>query len=202
MRARTRRHSVGWAVRVIAALLIAGFVDAGFAGAASLSHRGEVDGVGYLVANARLQALARRGNARAQAMLGFAYATGHGVPQNYRVAVVWYRRAAERGNPTGQYLLGLMYDRGQGVPENKVVAQKWLILAAANATGRARDYYTRIRDAVASTMNVHQIERAQALAYHWARSRRHKITIRCSDCLHDRCRSTPTHADCDSISPN
>jgi TPR repeat protein len=172
MRARTRRHSVGSAVRVIAALLIACSIGFGFAGAASLSYRGEIDGGGYFVADARLQALARRGNARAQTMLGFAYATGRGVPQNYRVAVIWYRRAAERGNPTGQYFLGLMYDHGQGVAENKIVAQKWLILAAANANGRTRDYYTRIRDAVASTMNTHEIAHAQALAYDWTRNHR------------------------------
>ncbi len=94
------------------------------------------------------------------------------MPQNYKLAVTWYRRAAWQGNPTAQYLLGLMYDRGQGVHEDKVVAQKWLILAAANATARERDYFTRIRDAVASTMTAHEIAQAQSLAYGWSRKHR------------------------------
>ena len=44
---------------------------------------------------------AERGNARAQAMLGFMYATGQGVPQAYDAAVYWYRLAAEQGETRG-----------------------------------------------------------------------------------------------------
>jgi TPR repeat protein len=78
--------------------------------------------------------------------------------------VEWYRRAAEQGEPTAQYLLGLMYDKGQGVPQDQVLAQKWLILAAAHASGRQREYYARIRDAVAFKLSPAQIREAQDLA--------------------------------------
>lgn len=127
---------------------------------------------GDFVAGARLQAAARRGNARAQAMLGYAYATGKGVPQNFALAATWYRRSAKRGNATAQYLLGMMYDHGQGVHEDKVLAQKWLILATAHANDRQRDDFRRIRDAVASSMTPQEIAHAQALALSWARRHR------------------------------
>jgi TPR repeat protein len=111
--------------------------------------------------------LAVAGYAKAQAMLGFMYATGRGVPQNYPVAIRWYCRAAEQGNPAAQYLLGLAYDKGQGVQQDEVLAHKWLILAAAKATGREREYYARIRDAVASKMSAEQVGAAQWLARLW-----------------------------------
>src|SRR5258708_16143812 len=76
---------------------------------------------------------ARRGNARAQAMLGFMYENGLGAPQAYDAAVELYSRAAERGDPSAQYLLGLMYDKGHGVDRDEVLAYKWLSLPAASA---------------------------------------------------------------------
>lgn len=144
------------------------------AGAAAAGHpvRAHVNDNARLVVGPRLQAAAHRGNARAQAMLGYAYAIGHGVPQDYRVAVMWYRRAARQSNAVAQYLLGLMYDRGQGVRENTILAQKWLILATAGASRNERNYFARIRDAVASKMSEREILRAQALAQAWSRKHR------------------------------
>ena len=101
----------------------------------------------------RIAPAAERGNARAQAFLGFMYQYGRGVAQNYALAAYWYRRSAEQGNPTAQHLLGLMYDKGHGVDRDDVVAYKWLSLAAAAAPLRERDPYLRIRDAVASNMS-------------------------------------------------
>jgi len=127
------------------------------------------------VAEARsLMELAERGDARAQARLGFMYATGYGVPQSFAVAAALYRRSAEHGNPTAQYLLGLAYDKGQGVPRDEVLAYVWLDLAAGGASRRDRDFYARLRDAVATKMTVAQVAYAQALAIEWApvRSRR------------------------------
>ena len=70
--------------------------------------------------------LATRGDAQAQAYLGFMYAQGYGVPQSYVKAAYWYRRAAEQGNATAQYWLALMYDKGHGVPPDVIQAYKWL----------------------------------------------------------------------------
>jgi TPR repeat protein len=119
---------------------------------------------------ARLLApMARRGNPRAMAMLGFMYENGFGVPQSYDTAVELYTGAAERGDPTGQHLLGLMYDKGHGVDLDDVLAYKWLSLAAAAAPPRERDPYLRIRDAVASKMTLGQIMEGQRLALDWRR---------------------------------
>ncbi len=174
MRGRGITGTAAFQVRCVAlaALLVVPPAGRGFAVAAGRPVRGAGSDVSVAAFGGHLRDAARRGDARAQAKLGFAYATGRGVPQNYSVAVIWYRRAAQQGNATAQYPLGLMYDRGQGVHEDTIVAQKWLILAAANANARERDYFTRIRDAVASTMTGREVVRAQVLAHGWWRRHR------------------------------
>ena len=121
----------------------------------------------FIAAAKLLPALADRGNARAQTMLGFLYETGQGVPQAYDAASYWYRRAAEQGDTTAQYLLGLAYDNGHGVPRNGVAAYKWLDLAAARAPRRMREQFGRLRNAVASKMSRDQIATAQWYALRW-----------------------------------
>lgn len=111
--------------------------------------------------------LADRGNARAQTMVGFMYATGRGLPQSYDAASYWYRLAAEKGDTTAQYLLGLAYDKGQGVPLDEVAAYKWLNLAAAHAPKRLHDNYAKLRNAVASKMSRGQIAAGQWHALQW-----------------------------------
>ena len=115
-----------------------------------------------------LAPLAARGNARAQAMLGFLYETGQGVPQAYDVASYWYGRAADQGDSTAQCLLGLAYDKGHGVPQDDIAAYKWLDLAAAHAPKNLRDQFARLRDAVASKMSRTQIRAAQWRALTWS----------------------------------
>jgi len=112
----------------------------------------------------RTMALAQRGDAQAQAILGFMYANGRGVPQSYDVAVDWYVQSAGQGDPTGQYLLGLMYDKGFGVTPNVILAHKWLNLAAAHAPLQNRENVLRLRDAIASKMTRAQLDLAQQLA--------------------------------------
>jgi TPR repeat protein len=121
----------------------------------------------YSAAAAIFGPLAVLGDAEAQGYLGFMYANGYGVPQNYIEAANWLRVASEQGYPPAQYLLGLMYDKGQGVPQDYVLAYKWLDLAAARATGRNRDDWTRIRNAVATKLSLEQRTKAQALALAW-----------------------------------
>jgi TPR repeat protein len=113
----------------------------------------------------------RRGNARAQALLGFMYENGFGVPQSYDAAADLYAKAAAQGDPFGQNMLGLLYDKGHGVSQDVVLAYKWLDLAAAHARGRERDYYLRLRNAVTSKMSSGQIVEGQRLALIWTRRR-------------------------------
>jgi uncharacterized protein len=118
-----------------------------------------------------LTPLALRGNAKAQAMLGFMYEHGFGEPQAYVAAVGLYRPAAISGDAFAQCMLGLMYDKGYGVDEDFVLAYKWLDLAVAHTSLRQRDYYRRLRDAVASKMSNEQIAEGQRLALLWAPGR-------------------------------
>jgi TPR repeat protein len=114
---------------------------------------------------------ALRGDAKAQAFLGFLYENGYGEAQAYDAAADLYIRAAVSGNPFGQCMLGLMYDKGHGVPQDFVLAYKWLDLAAARASHRERDYFLRLRNAVASKMSPGQISEGQRLALAWAPGR-------------------------------
>ncbi len=82
-----------------------------------------------------------------------------------------YWHAAVKGNPFGQAMLGLLYDKGHGVLQDYILAYKWLNLAAARAPKRERDYYLRLRNAVASKMSPDQIVAGQRLASLWAPAR-------------------------------
>src|SRR5580704_12964275 len=57
----------------------------------------------YVAAAAILAPIAQKGNPEAQAYMGYLYATGHGVPQDYTQAAIFYRRSAEQGYPGAQY---------------------------------------------------------------------------------------------------
>jgi TPR repeat protein len=156
---------------IIIAILIGAMGAAPDARCQSISSANRAYARGDYVKAARsLTVGAERGDAAAQARLGFMYANGYGVPQSFIVAADLYRRSAERGNATAQHLLGLAYDKGQGVPRNEVLAYMWLDLAAAGGYGRERDFYARLRDAVASKMNSAQIAEGQALAVEWTSS--------------------------------
>jgi uncharacterized protein len=125
----------------------------------------------YATAFRKLRPLAERGQAEAQALLGFMYQHGSGVPQDQVIAAHWYSSAAEQGHVGAQYQLGLLYDKGHGVPQSAVIAYKWLNLAATRAQPRERDYYVRIRDAVASKLDAEQLAQAQWLSASWTPKR-------------------------------
>ncbi len=94
----------------------------------------------YATALQEFKPLAERGDARAQASLGFMYDRGQGVPQNHAEAAKWFRKAAEQGEAIAQLSLGGMYFSGQGVPRDYVQAHMWIDLAASRfAPGSDRD---------------------------------------------------------------
>jgi TPR repeat protein len=110
---------------------------------------------------------AEAGDAEAQAYLGYMFTQGEGVPQSYEEAALWLQRSAEQGNPNAQFLLGQLYDRGLGLPQDFLAAELWLDLAAAGADGRRRDYWVRMRDAVAKKLSLDELAQAQRLALAW-----------------------------------
>ena len=66
----------------------------------------------------------------AQSTLGFMYANGQGVEQNYAKAVEYYQLAADQGYANAQFNLGIIYEEGQGVEQNYAKAVEYDQLAA------------------------------------------------------------------------
>lgn len=177
--ARIRRGSVAapsararWRALAAALVLVAFFAQMRPAQANTLTLASAAWARGdYVRAVNILTPLALRGNANAQAFLGFMYENGFGAPQAYDAAADLYFQAATTGNPFAQCMLGLMYDKGHGVPQDFILSYKWLNLAAARASKRQREYYLRLRNAVASKMSTEQIVVGQRLALLWAPGR-------------------------------
>lgn len=119
----------------------------------------------YITAAEIFTNLASRGDARAQTYLGYMFAKGVGVPQNFLIAAGWYRCASQQGVPKAQYELGLMYDKGLGVPQDYIIAYALLNLAVAGAGHPERDRWVFIRDAIASKLSLVERLKAQEMAF-------------------------------------
>ncbi|HQT31597.1 MAG TPA: caspase family protein [Thiobacillus sp.] len=68
---------------------------------------------------------AEAGDKAAQAYVGEIYEKGMGLPPDYALAAVWYRRAAEQGDSRAQINLGHLYEKGLGVARDPAEALKW-----------------------------------------------------------------------------
>ena len=74
--------------------------------------------------------LARGGDPAAQRNIAHLYRFGLGLPQDFEVAVAWYRRAADAGLARAQANLAMMYLRGQGVEQDATAGSYWMTGAA------------------------------------------------------------------------
>lgn len=165
VRGRAARKLHRWRLRAMPAVLVGLAVFANPAAADRLRNGTRAFAAHDYVTAARIFTdLAALGDARAQTYLGYMFAHGAGVPQNYMVSAGWYRCASQKGVPAAQYMLGLMYDKGQGVPQNYVFAYALLNRAVAGA-GPEREHWARIRDAIASKLSLIERIRAQQLAF-------------------------------------
>ncbi len=81
-------------VLVLALALPAPLLAADFQAGLEAYKRGD-----YATALIEFRPLAEQGMADAQFALGFMYYFGHGVPQDYVQAHMWYSLAAERSSP-------------------------------------------------------------------------------------------------------
>jgi TPR repeat protein len=95
-----------------------------------------------------------------QSLLGYMYAEGKGVTQNYTEAVRWYRLAAAQGLAVAQLNLGAIYVSGRGAPQdyaeavrlfelaaaqNIVAAQAWMGYMYAEGKGVTQNYTEAVR---------------------------------------------------------
>ncbi|MBI0418045.1 MAG: sel1 repeat family protein, partial [Nitrosospira sp.] len=92
--------------------------------------------------------------------IGVLYAQGHGVTQNYKEAVKWYRLAAVQEDAVAQYSIGVMYHNGQGVTKDYIRAHMWYNLSSLSGYANG----TKDRDLLAKEMTPQQIEKAQNMA--------------------------------------
>jgi TPR repeat protein len=129
----------------LAAILALAF-SAPFEGAAQASPQTDAltqcdaanDRKDFVTAFKLCRPLAEQGNAKAQANLGYAYAMGRGVPQDYAAAVSWFRKAAAQGNARSQYSLGVSYTGGKGVLQDYAAAVSWYRKAAEQGYASAQ----------------------------------------------------------------
>jgi TPR repeat protein len=84
----------------------------------------------YTAAFAIFRQLAEHDDSDAQAELGWMYAHGEGVLQNYGNAAYWLRKAAKQENAIAQSNLGMLYVKGRGVPQSDAEAVYWFTKAA------------------------------------------------------------------------
>ncbi len=85
----------------------------------------------------QLTALANKGDARAELVIGLKYLSGDGVPADNAQAARWLERAAQRGNAVGQNHLGALYQNGRGITRDIAQAKHWYEAAAAQGDRHA-----------------------------------------------------------------
>jgi len=81
---------------------------------------------------------AQLGDVNAQCNLGYLYAQGDLVTQDYVQAVYWWEKAATKGNSDAQYNLGTAYEAGTGVEHDRFQAAKWWRRAAEKGHAMAQ----------------------------------------------------------------
>ena len=113
------------------------------------------------------RALAEQGHPGAQFMLGVMHFNGSGVPQDNRVAAIFFYQAAQQGEAGAQLALGSIFIRGVGVFQDLVQAETWLSLAAINSTGELQIQAVALRDATKRLMTDDQRAKAKRLILAW-----------------------------------
>ena len=90
------------------------------------------------------QKAADAGYAAAQGNLGYCYANGIGVAQNYEKSCEWLQKAVDQGNADAQFQLGCCYLMGRGVPQDKTEAIYWLEKARDKGSEDAKKILNQI----------------------------------------------------------
>ena len=86
----------------------------------------------------RINRRVEKGDAHAISNLGFYYANGDGLPQDYAKAFELWHQAAELGFARAYFNIGASYDSGRGVEVNKKKADHYYELAAIKGNHTAR----------------------------------------------------------------
>jgi hypothetical protein len=161
---RAPRHAHATTARVVAACVIALLSIVPPAAAQDFRSGLRLYNFGdFRAALREWQPLAERGDADAQAGLGYLYFKGLGVRQSYAIAADWYARSAEQGQPGAQFFLGSMYFYGDGVARDFVQAYAWCELAQANGEPEALE----CRQAAERRLTAAQVRESLQLVTAW-----------------------------------
>jgi len=87
---------------------------------------------------------AKKGEAKAQYLLGLMYYEGWETGKDIQMALKWFKQAAEKGEVKAQYLLGLIYYQGKEVKQDIETAYNWLFLAAEQGLFEAQYLLTQL----------------------------------------------------------
>ncbi len=77
---------------------------------------------------------AKAGDPEAQTYIGEIYEKGLGLPSDYEIAAIWYRRAAKQGFSRAQTNLGFLHEKGLGVEQDITTALNWYRKASGLST--------------------------------------------------------------------
>jgi TPR repeat protein len=92
----------------------------------------------YRTAMKHLFPLAKKGDARAQLLVGEIYYHDRKQPQDDVAAMKWFRLSAKQDNANAQSHLGEMYAQGHAVPQDHTESARWYRLAAEQGYARAQ----------------------------------------------------------------
>lgn len=93
-----------------------------------------------------LNALAKRDDREALALLGAIYASGEAVGRDLKRGLALQVRAAEAGHLKAQYNVGVMYARGMGAPRSLPMARSWFLSAAEAGLPQAQLHLGLMRE--------------------------------------------------------
>ncbi len=153
-----RQSGCGCSQRGMAAAILDTIQSAGFCGDGDNAKRASI-----------VRALAERGDARAQFIVGIhyfndAHVSPDAIGPNKLEGLKWFRRAAAQGNTDAPDQLSSILYFGDGVPHDYVEALKWTTLLILRNKDKS---YAWLRDSLASKMTPEQIADAQRLASQW-----------------------------------
>src|SRR5262249_9752057 len=133
-----------------------------------------------------------KGETTAMSNLGWLYANGQGVAQDYAKARRWYEKAADKGETTAMLNLGLLYDNGQGVAQDYAKAREWYEKAAAKGNANATINLKKlpISEAAGTGRYAQALKLQEALA---AKVRQWRPSVRASPATRPRRNSTEWH---------
>ena len=113
------------------------------------------------------------GSTDAQYLLGAAYRTGDGMPQNIDDSIVWYRKAAAKNHPEANYDLALYCLEGRTNLESLKLAGRYMLAAAQEGNKEAQFqcalYYSQ-GDALPQDGDVGKQWMAKAADNGWAKA--------------------------------